>query len=278
MRGGGKGALRIAVAKAALADDVALRAGMENRRVRRRRGERIDHRRQWAITDFDEIERILGAVAVGGDHDGDRFADVTHAIDGDRPALDRGLDADRETRGERLDFGAGEHGKYAVRRQRRRAIDRLDFGVRMRRAQNGGFERAGAHAQIVDIAAAAGEQRRVLDPRDRAADPARCGRRDRDGSLSEVIVLPFSTLPQLEARAFLALTHNPSTISPGCVTGASNDNRSRDAIRARAMPKPKHLVTTGLDPVVHADLRLRELIGRSDRASRPHGLPDQVRQ
>jgi hypothetical protein len=44
-----------------------------------------------------------------------------------------------------------------------------------------------------------------------------------------------------------------------CRVKPGNDDmktRSRDAIRARVLPKPKHLVTTGLDPVVHADVRL----------------------
>jgi hypothetical protein len=44
-----------------------------------------------------------------------------------------------------------------------------------------------------------------------------------------------------------------------CRIKSGNDDtesRSRDAIRARVLPKPKHLVTTGLDPVVHADVRL----------------------
>src|ERR1700722_4671630 len=38
------------------------------------------------------------------------------------------------------------------------------------------------------------------------------------------------------------------------------------------------LVTTGLDPVVHAEMQLRKPFGNSKRASPPHGLPDQVRQ
>jgi hypothetical protein len=123
--------------------------------------------------DLDEVEGILGAVAVGGDDDGDRLADIAHAIRGDGPAVDRRLDPDHEARGERHDVGPGEHRENAVRRPRRLAIDGFDLGVRMRRAQDRGLQSAGAHAEIVDIAAPAGQQRRIFNARDRAADPAR---------------------------------------------------------------------------------------------------------
>ena len=91
VRGGGKGALGIAVTKDALADDITVRFRMERGSIRRCRRERIDHRRQWSIADFDEIERVLGAIAVGRDHDGDRLADITHAIGRYRPTFDAGL-------------------------------------------------------------------------------------------------------------------------------------------------------------------------------------------
>jgi hypothetical protein len=38
------------------------------------------------------------------------------------------------------------------------------------------------------------------------------------------------------------------------------------------------LVTTGLDPVVHAEARLLEPVESPEYSSPPHGLPDQVRQ
>jgi len=38
------------------------------------------------------------------------------------------------------------------------------------------------------------------------------------------------------------------------------------------------IVTTGLDPVVHDDIRRMTRHGGSERADALHGLPDQVRQ
>ena len=38
------------------------------------------------------------------------------------------------------------------------------------------------------------------------------------------------------------------------------------------------IVTTGLDPVVHADVQRIKRRGESRQANAPHGLPDQVRQ
>jgi hypothetical protein len=38
------------------------------------------------------------------------------------------------------------------------------------------------------------------------------------------------------------------------------------------------IVTTGLDPVVHGDIRRMRRHGKTERAGSLHGLPDQVRQ
>jgi hypothetical protein len=43
-------------------------------------------------------------------------------------------------------------------------------------------------------------------------------------------------------------------------------------------PKKTHRVTTGLDPVVHGDIRRMRRHGKTERAGSLHGLPDQVRQ
>jgi hypothetical protein len=40
------------------------------------------------------------------------------------------------------------------------------------------------------------------------------------------------------------------------VTEKVNANRSRDAVRARVLQTQKDFVTTGLDPVVYADVQL----------------------
>jgi hypothetical protein len=43
-------------------------------------------------------------------------------------------------------------------------------------------------------------------------------------------------------------------------------------------PNRTHRVTTGLDPVVHGDIRRTRRDGETERAGSLHGLPDQVRQ
>ena len=60
----------------------------------------------------------------------------------------------------------------AIRRSGRFAIDRLDFRMCMRRAQNRCLEGAGPRAEIVEIAPAPGEKRRIFESRYGAADPA----------------------------------------------------------------------------------------------------------
>ena len=146
---------------------------MQHRRRRIERRHRIDHCRQRFVIHVDELERVLGEIAVAGDHHRDRLADIAHAIDRNRPAFDRRLDADREARRQRLDLGAGDHGDNAGRPPRGGQVDRADVGMRMRGAKNSGVTRARRYADIVDEAAAAGEQRQVFDALDRLADPVR---------------------------------------------------------------------------------------------------------
>ena len=65
------------------------------------------------------------------------------------------------------------HGGDAARMARAASrADRADHRMRMRRAQDRGMQRAGRHAEIVDVAAAPGQQVGVLHPLDRLAAPA----------------------------------------------------------------------------------------------------------
>jgi len=157
---------------------LTVRSRMEHGSVRRCRRERIDHRRQWSIADFDEIERVLGTIAVGRDHDGDRLADITHAIGRYRPTFDAGLYAHDQARRQRFDIGTGDDREDSIRGFRRGAIDRLDVRVRVRRPQDRRLERAGRYAEIVEIVAAAGQQRRIFKSRYGAADPILCALRE----------------------------------------------------------------------------------------------------
>ena len=133
---------------------------------RLKRGERIDDRRQRPIIDFDQLKRILGEITVDRDHDCDRLADVAHALDCDRPAFDRCLDADCKACRQRLDVGAGDHRHDPRRLLGGGNVDRADASMSMRGAKNGGVTGAGRHADIIDETATAGEQRQVFDPLD----------------------------------------------------------------------------------------------------------------
>ena len=81
--------LGIAVAEAAFAGEIAAQALVQHRLRRIERRERIDHRGQRLVVDLDQVERVFGEIAVGGDDDRDRLADITHPADRDRPAFDR---------------------------------------------------------------------------------------------------------------------------------------------------------------------------------------------
>ena len=156
----------IAVAEAAFAGEIAVQAFMQHRLRRIERRERIDHRRQRLVVDLDQVERVLGEIAVGGDDDRDRLADIAHAADRDRPAFDRRLDPDRKACRQRGYLVAGDDGDDARRGARRVDIYMCDPRMRVRRPQNGGVQRAGLFAEIVDEASAPGQERGVFDALD----------------------------------------------------------------------------------------------------------------
>ena len=69
------------------------------------------------------------------------------------------------------DVGAGDDGRDPRQGARGYGVDTEHLRMAVRRAQNGGVQRSRPHAEIVDVAAAPGEQRAVLDPFDRLPDP-----------------------------------------------------------------------------------------------------------
>ena len=70
---------------------------MQNRGVRRRRGDRVDDGGQRPISDLDELERILGKVAVGRENDRNRLADKADAIGRQTTVFERRCQPDDET-------------------------------------------------------------------------------------------------------------------------------------------------------------------------------------
>ena len=172
MRGGRECGFRIAVAERAVARDVRAEPVMQHGAVGFERIGRPQGDRQRLVIDLDQLQRVLGEVTVRRHHHGDRLADIAHALDRDRPALDVRLHAGEQRRPERGHLGRGDHRRDALRGARRAHVDRADDRMRMRRAQHGGVQRARRHAEIVDVAPAPGEQGRVLHPLDRLPDPA----------------------------------------------------------------------------------------------------------
>ena len=75
-------------------------AFVQHRRCRLERVGGIDDGRQRLVVDLDQLQRILGEIAVRRDHDRDRLADIAHALDRDRPAFDRRLHAGEQRRAE----------------------------------------------------------------------------------------------------------------------------------------------------------------------------------
>jgi len=125
---------------------------------------------------FGGVERLLQRF---GDHQSDIVADIAHDIGHQRIARRRRQQrrlrqrrqlAERH-RAEAVLFDqllAGIDGENAGRRRRGRGIQRRDARTRVRRAHEHRVRQAG-EGQIVEIAAAAGQQAPVFPPRQRAA-------------------------------------------------------------------------------------------------------------
>ncbi len=149
-----------------VAVDVALLAVVVNARLRI--GERLlgaGDGRERPVLHFDQPERLACGLLVGRDHRRHRIADEAHASDGERIfVLRHGHDAvgNREIR-------AGEHQVDARMRLRARDVDRLDFRVRMRRAQQLAMQHA-RRAEVVGETQLAGGLGAPVDAPARLAD------------------------------------------------------------------------------------------------------------
>ena len=100
--------------------------------------ERINDRRQTAIFDAHKIGRVLGQVSIFGKDQRHRLADISHAVDGERPLMHRRLECNQERIGKLLDLFACDHSPHAVPLQRLARIDADDVGMRMARADDVG--------------------------------------------------------------------------------------------------------------------------------------------
>ena len=167
-----------------LGGDVIGRVGGERRCVGRGRGGNVGDGGQLLVVDNDAVDRIARGLARFGDHRYDRLADEAHHLVGERAARRHGRatvgTAEVGRRRHRLDgggreLGAGVDGENARHGASGVGVDRDDARVRMRRTLEGD-DRLARLGDVVDEAAAPGEERGVLDAMDGTA-AAEAGRR-----------------------------------------------------------------------------------------------------
>ena len=122
---------------------------------------------QRLVVDVDQFDRVLGEVAALGDDQRNRVADeLGLALGQRRPRSVRDVLARDGVPGlldVGVEVGGGEHRVHAGQRQRRRGVDAVDPGARERAAHEAGVQHA-RPGDVVDEAAAAGQQPGVLDP------------------------------------------------------------------------------------------------------------------
>jgi hypothetical protein len=170
---------RVAVAVAPFEAEIAGRLFRQQRRAggAGRGGGR--HGGQRHVLDRDQLRRVLRLVARLGDDERHRLADVAHLVHsqerlrlegeglaGDGIGLGAGAQRRESVGG---DLGGGQHRQHARRGKRRRPIDAVDPRVRMRRAQHHRMDQP-VERQIVEIAAAPGQEAQILPPLRRIAD------------------------------------------------------------------------------------------------------------
>src|SRR5204863_9019160 len=122
------------------------------------RGLDSDHGRKEGVLHADPTDRVLGQIAVVGDDEGDRLADVVDLVLGQRElgaAVGELRVRDQQRQGLRHGPGevvVGPDEVDALDVQDFRDVDVDDPGVRVRRAQHGGVQDVAAGQHVVDVA------------------------------------------------------------------------------------------------------------------------------
>ena len=98
--------------------------------------ERVEHDGQRLVLDLDQVARVLGDVAVLGDHGRDRLAVVAHLLDRDHVLDDRAGAEGGQRRRVLGHVGAGDDADHARQRLRLRGVDGDDARVRVRAAHD----------------------------------------------------------------------------------------------------------------------------------------------
>ena len=136
----------------------------------------VAHRGQDLEIDGHRRGGILREITVGRDHDCDGLADIADFVAGERQLRARGPDRrighqhrNLAGRHARRQIIRREHRVHAGHGERRRNVDGANLGMGMRSAHEACVQCAG-YLDIIDEAAAPGEQRRIFEARDAGAE------------------------------------------------------------------------------------------------------------
>ncbi len=148
---------------------LVLQAGWRRGAILLAGGQRIDDGFERLVFDLHQLGGVFRDVAGFGDDESDRLAGKAHVFDGERPLMHGLLERNQERIGELADVFAGDHRGDARQRQGRGRVDAEDLRMRVRRADHMAMERAVWDRQIIRIASAPRQQRRVFLANERTA-------------------------------------------------------------------------------------------------------------
>ena len=135
------------------------------------RGNRVEHDRELLVGHLDQLAGVLGDVPVLRDHRGHRFAVVANLLDRDHVLHDRAGAEGRQRRGVLRDVLARHHPHDAGERLGLRGVDGDDPRVGVRAPDDRRMEHPG-QLDVVEVAALAPQEARVLDAVQALAEPA----------------------------------------------------------------------------------------------------------
>ncbi len=183
VRGLVEGRVGIAVGHPVGGGDVGVELAPHRRRSRLGRPAAVRHGGKHVVVDRDQRRRVLGKIAVVGQDQRDRLADVRHLPvgEGEGPvAVERrpGIGvAQHPTLGEdRREIVEREHRAHPRQRQRGMGVDPADRGVRVGAAHERRLPGAGVR-DVVDETSLAGEQGLILEARNARSDQSTHRRR-----------------------------------------------------------------------------------------------------
>src|SRR5439155_3175193 len=164
----------------------------------------VEHRLERVVVDLDQLERVLGEVAVAGDDDRERLAHVARGADGSGVVGDRRLDPGRKRTRERRDVLAGEDADDPRSLERRARVE-LHVCVRELGAEHRRVACVGHRVEVVQEATLAPQESVVLESRERPTHPRLSLDRDRHRANLQTALVPRSPSARGPIAAFAAL-------------------------------------------------------------------------